>query len=92
MVVAETAGSRGKIRTLSMAPLVARIPQVTDPPSKAGPADAEQATRKSLFPRTTSPLVPMSNSSESSSDWCIPETRIPAVMSPPTKLPTIGMV
>ena len=84
MVVVETAGRRRRIRTLSMAPLVARMPHEIEPPSKAGPAEAEQATRKSRLPSTTSPLVPMSNNRAISSDWCIPEARIPAVMSPPT--------
>ena len=84
MVVADTTGSWWKIRTLSIAPLVARMPQEMDPPSKAGPAEAEQATRKSRLPKTTSPLVPMSSSSAISSLWCMPEARIPAVISPPT--------
>ena len=67
IVVVETIGPCGRIRTLSIAPLVARMPHETEPPSKAGPAEAEQATRKSRLPRTTSPLVPMSSSNASSS-------------------------
>ncbi len=92
MVVADTFSPGGKIRRLSMAPLLARIPQLTEPPSKAGPAEAEQATRNSLLPSTTSPLVPMSSSSASSSLRCMPEASTPAVMSPPTKLPAMGKV
>ena len=68
MVVVETAGTAGRIRTLSMAPLVALMPHAMEPPSKAGPAEAEQATRKSRLPSTTSPFVPMSNSNGNFSD------------------------
>ena len=84
IVLVEMAGPWRRIRTLSMAPLAARIPQVTEPPSKAGPAEAAQATRNSRFPRTTSPFVPMSRNRANSSARCIPQARMPAVMSPPT--------
>ena len=72
------------MRTCSMAPLVARMPCFTPPPSKAGPAEHEQESSQSRLPRTISPLVPMSMYRVSLSVLKMPEARMPAVMSPPT--------
>ena len=68
----------------SMAPVVARMPQVIPPPSKDGPAEAEQHTSQSEFPMTSSPFVPRSIRSERSSESVMPVTRTSATTSPPT--------
>ena len=59
-IVSNSVRPSGKIFRRSMAPRAARMPCLTPLPSKAGPAEAEQQTIHSLFPSTTSPLVPMS--------------------------------
>src|SRR5512143_938520 len=82
----------GSIRTDSIAPGYARMPQPTSPPSKAGPAEEEQAIRQSRFPSTTSPFVPTSKSRLTSSRRCIPEARMPATTSPPTNPPRDGKI
>ncbi len=51
---------RGLMLTSSMAPRVALMPNLMPAPSKAGPAEQETLASQSLFPRTISPLVPMS--------------------------------
>ena len=53
--------------TLSMTPGPAIMPMLATPPSSAGPAAPAQATSQSLFPRTTSALVPTSTRMETSS-------------------------
>ena len=68
----------------SMAPSVARMPQLMSPPSKAGPAEQAQDMRNSLFPNTSSPLVPRSMKRLISGLFQIMEAKVPAVMSPPT--------
>ena len=68
----------------SMAPSVARMPQEMSPPSKAGPAEHAQLIRNSLLPNTSSPLVPRSMNSASSSLFQSMDANAPAVMSPPT--------
>ena len=50
-----------------MAPSLALIPYLLIPPSRAGPAAPAAAMRKSLFPITNSPLVPISIKADSSS-------------------------
>ena len=68
----------------SIAPSVARIPQLISPPSNAGPAEQAQLIIKSEFPKTSSPLVPRSINSENSGLFQIILTSVPAVISPPT--------
>ncbi len=51
---------------------------------KGGPAEQAQDIRNSLLPNTSSPLVPRSMNSASSSRFQIIEASAPAVMSPPT--------
>ena len=51
---------RGWMLTSSMAPRVALIPNRIPAPSKAGPAEQETLASQSLFPKTISPLVPIS--------------------------------
>ena len=68
----------------SMAPSVARIPQLISPPSKAGPAEHAQLIIKSEFPNTSSPLVPKSINKENSGLFQSILTKAPAVISPPT--------
>ena len=68
----------------SMAPSVARIPQLMSPPSKAGPAEHAQLIMKSELPNTSSPLVPRSINRENSGLFQIILTSVPAVISPPT--------
>ena len=68
----------------SIAPSVARIPQLISPPSKAGPAEHAQLIIKSELPNTSSPLVPRSINKENSGLFQIMLTKVPAVMSPPT--------
>jgi len=70
--------------TLSMAPSPARMPWRTSPPSKAGPAEAEQASSHSLLPSTTSPFVPTSISRQTPSPRAIPLAMTSATTSPPT--------
>ena len=67
-----------------MAPAVARMPILTPPPSKAGPAEQAQDSSQSRLPSTISPLVPMSMNSVSLSVAYMPDEMTPAVMSPPT--------
>ena len=69
---------------LSIAPGMALMPQATSPPSKAGPAEQEQEAIHSLPPRTISPLVPTSISSEIPSRSRMPLEMTSATMSPPT--------
>ena len=68
----------------SIAPSVARIPQLISPPSKAGPAEHAQLIIKSEFPNTNSPFVPKSIKRENSGRFQSILTRAPAVISPPT--------
>ena len=74
----------GLMRICSIAPVVARMPNLMPPPSKAGPAEQEVQTSQSQLPRTISPLVPTSMNRVSSSRWKMPEPKTPATMSPPT--------
>src|SRR5659263_58903 len=92
ITVHSAAAPPGSIRTDSIAPGYARMPQPTSPPSKAGPAEEEQAIRQSRFPSATSPLVPTSKRRLTSSCRCIPEARIPATTSPPTNPPRDGKI
>ena len=57
---------------------------VDTPPSKAGPAEQAQHINHSLFPRTISPLVPMSINNQISSCFSMPVSRAPETISPPT--------
>ena len=74
----------GLMRTVSIAPITARIPCLTEPPSKAGPAEQAHESSHSALPSAISPLVPMSMKSVSLSLRKTPEASSPAVMSPPT--------
>ena len=58
MVVVETANPCGWMRTLSMAPEAARMPQATDPPSKAGPAAVEAVRQWVYEPRLDAGVLP----------------------------------
>ncbi len=55
-------GSRvkGSMEKSSIAPVVARIPNLMPPPSNAGPAEHAAQANQSLFPITISALVPIS--------------------------------
>ena len=62
-----------------------RATHFTPPPSKAGPALAEQTADHSPHPRTTSPFVPRSISIDGSPPSRRPENTAPDTASPPTK-------
>ncbi len=79
------------ITIFSIAPSLALIPWVIRAPSKAGPAAVEQEMSLSLFPMTSSPLVPISMANFISSPLCISEARITATVSPPTKPAIFGI-
>ncbi len=72
------------IVTPSIAPGAALMPQRIAAPSKAGPAGAAVASRRSRLPSTISQFVPMSMKSRIRESRSMPEARSPAVMSPPT--------
>ena len=76
--------------TWSMAPGAPRIPKRILAPSKAGPAAVEQARRRSRFPRTISPLVPMSMSRVSSSRRSKAAETMHPTVSAPTKPAILG--
>ena len=69
--------------TESIAPLIPPIPNSIFPPSKAGPADVEQATFLSQLPRTFSPLVPISISRLRSELVAIPLAIMQPIVSAP---------
>ena len=68
---------------VSIAPFLALIPNLLIPPSSAGPAAPATATKKSLFPITSSPLVPISINAEISSESYISVYNNPLTISPP---------
>jgi len=82
--------TRWLMRTASMAPSAARIPQDSCAPSKAGPAAVEQATRRSREPSAISPFVPMSMARAGSVWVCRAVARITAVVSAPTQPAMFG--
>ena len=69
---------------LMAAPLVALMPLPMPPPSKAGPAEAEQHTIQSLLPIIISPFVPTSIRAFVSGWSGMPQAITPATISPPT--------
>ena len=74
----------GSIRTPSIAPAVARCPELIWAPSNAGPVGLEAANWRRRSPSTISALVPTSTSSWIDSERCGPSARIAAAVSAPT--------
>ncbi len=74
----------GSMEKSSIAPLLARMPCLMPPPSKAGPAEHAAQASQSLLPITISALVPISIYNVSLSVRYIPDPMTPATISPPT--------
>ncbi len=73
-------------RTRSIAPSSAGMPQVTPPPSNAGPAGHDAASSRWRLPTKASVLVPMSRSAPTSSPSARPVASRQAAASAPTWL------
>ena len=67
MTLKRTSRVSGSMRMRSMAPGAARMPNSMWEPSKAGPVAHEVESIRSRLPSTSSPLVPMSRMSRTSS-------------------------
>ncbi len=72
------------MRTRSIAPAVARWPQLSWAPSNAGPVGLEAANWRCTLPTTISALVPTSTSNCIVGEWCGCSERITAAVSAPT--------